>query len=305
VTCQVTITSTNPCYGTEIDLNNLTSNATSSVPADGLLILNGAGSFKSNVGALIGVGGCPGSCAGNWLTGVAIGSSDTALILTGTNFNLLTGPLLAATSSNNYIAAPNVINSNYWNGSASAIDGWQFNTALGTGTNPYTIFNITHSGIPTTSSVLVQAPAYASYWDPTNPSAPFKFQMTTNGFTGSFVPVGNSISANRTYTIPDASGTLSLGTVEYCGATSGGTQACAKTVETLPFIIYGDVTLNTATSQSITTLPFTAATYSCTGSDLTTAAGIVSFNTYANASVTIQESGGVNTDHLRYMCVGF
>jgi hypothetical protein len=111
-------------------------------------------------------------------------------------------------------------------------------------------------------------------------------------------------TANRTVSWPDASGTVSLAAVEYCGATTGATQACAKTVQTLPYIAWGDVTLNTATSQSISTLPFTDGLFSCTGSDLTTPAGIVSFNTYVSASVTIQESGGVNTDHLRYMCVG-
>jgi len=94
--------------------------------------------------------------------------------------------------------------------------------------------------------------------------------------------------------------------VQFCGATSGASQACVKTREINPFIIFGDVALNTATSQSITSLPFTAAAdYSCTGSDLTTAAGVVTFNTYAAASVTIAETGGVNTDHLRYICIGF
>jgi len=123
-----------------------------------------------------------------------------------------------------------------------------------------------------------------------------------NAFEGLFDI--HNITAARTWTQPDASGTSSLAAVEYCGATSGGTQACAKTVQALPLIVWGDVTLNTATSQSITTLPFTDGLYSCSGSDLTTAAGIVSFNTYAAASVTIAESGGMNTDHLRYQCVG-
>ena len=116
-----------------------------------------------------------------------------------------------------------------------------------------------------------------------------------------------TLTANRSYTAPDATGTLSLGIVEFCGATSGGTQACAKTVQTNPIVVFGDVTLNTATTQAITTLPFTAAAdYSCSGSDLTTAAGVVSFSAYTSgAQATIQETGGANTDHLRYMCVGF
>ena len=94
--------------------------------------------------------------------------------------------------------------------------------------------------------------------------------------------------------------------VEYCGATSGGTQACAQTRELNPIIIFGDVLLNTATSQSITALPFTSSSsYSCSGSDLTSTGGIVSFNTYAAASVTIQELNGTTSDHLRYVCAGF
>lgn len=113
-------------------------------------------------------------------------------------------------------------------------------------------------------------------------------------------------STNRAVGFPDAAGTVSFGVVENCGATTGGTQACAKTVQTLPIIVFGDVLLNTATTQSITTLPFTAgADYSCSGSDLTTTAGTVFFNTYAAASVTIGENGGTNADHLRYLCIGF
>lgn len=106
------------------------------------------------------------------------------------------------------------------------------------------------------------------------------------------------------YDVTAANYSQSIGTSLYCGATSGATQLCSQTMERLPFIAWGDVLLNTATTQSITGLPFTAATYSCSGSDLTTAAGVVSFNTYANTSVTIQENGGANTDHLRFICAG-
>jgi hypothetical protein len=133
--------------------------------------------------------------------------------------------------------------------------------------------------------------------------APTTTSGSAAGVSGTFQAPA-TMQANRNWTMQDAAGTVSFDVVEYCGATSGATQACAKTVQTNPIVVWGEVTLNTATTQSITTLPFTDALYSCTGSDLTTAAGIVSFNTYASASVTIQESGGVNTDHLRYVCVG-
>jgi hypothetical protein len=122
--------------------------------------------------------------------------------------------------------------------------------------------------------------------------------------SGTITHAAPSTAGTNTITDPAATGTTSLTVIEYCGATSGATQACAKTVQTNPIEVWGDVLLNTATSQSITTLPFTDALYSCDGSDATTTTGIVSFNTYASASVTIVESGGVNTDHLRYHCVG-
>jgi hypothetical protein len=100
--------------------------------------------------------------------------------------------------------------------------------------------------------------------------------------------------------------TRSQAAVHYCGATSGAAQACAQTNEVLPIIVFGDLQLNAATTQTLSGLTFTsAASYSCTGSDLTTAAGVISFNTYAAASVVVQEAGGANTDHIRYQCVGF
>ena len=100
---------------------------------------------------------------------------------------------------------------------------------------------------------------------------------------------------------------MSLASVEACGSTSGATQACAGTVESPGIIVFGNVTLNSAATQAITTLPFTAAgDYACTGSDYSTAAGIVSFSVYASgASATIKESGGATTDILYYMCVGY
>ena len=96
-------------------------------------------------------------------------------------------------------------------------------------------------------------------------------------------------------------------TVENCGATSGSTQACAKTVKYQGIAVFGNVTLNGAATQAITTLPFTAAgDYACWGSDFTAAAGIVSFSVYTSgAQATIKESGGGTSDVLYWGCVGF
>lgn len=101
--------------------------------------------------------------------------------------------------------------------------------------------------------------------------------------------------------------TMTYPTVEFCGATSGATQACAKTVKNLGILVFGNVTLNSAATQAITTLPFTSAsTYSCWGSDFTTAAGIVSFSVYTSgASATVKESGGTTADVIYYGCAGY
>lgn len=130
--------------------------------------------------------------------------------------------------------------------------------------------------------------------------------LTGGGATTFTNTLTSAPSANRTSTLPDASITVSGAVFQDCGSTSGGTQACAGTVKPTFYVIRGDVLLNSAATQSITGLPFTAAAdYSCSGSDLTNAAGIISFNTYATSSVTVQESGGGTSDHIRWQCSGF
>lgn len=121
---------------------------------------------------------------------------------------------------------------------------------------------------------------------------------------GSTTHVAPAEGGNNTITDPAGSGTASLAAFAYCGATTGATQDCANGVQTLPISIWGDVLLNSTASQTVTKLPFTDNLYSCTGSDLTTATGIVSFSSYAPASVIIQETNGTNNDHLRYICIG-
>ena len=140
---------------------------------------------------------------------------------------------------------------------------------------------------------------------------PFGSVYLGGSATNNFILTGTAGQAT-TITIPDpgvASETangIALST-QFCGATSGATQACAKTVKTLGLLVFGNVTLNTAATQAITTLPFTAAgDYSCWGSDFTNAAGIVSFSVYTSgASATIKESGGGTSDVLYYGCAGF
>ena len=121
---------------------------------------------------------------------------------------------------------------------------------------------------------------------------------------GSITHLAPAAAGKNTIIDPAATGTASLANIETCGNTSGDRQNCAKSVQTLPIIIWGTANLNAAASQSITKLPFTDALYSCTGSDDTTSTGIVSFVAYKPDSVIIVVTNGETTDHLRYICVG-
>lgn len=91
-------------------------------------------------------------------------------------------------------------------------------------------------------------------------------------------------------------------TVEYCGTTS----TCAKTQKTTGFVIFGSVAFPTASTVTVTSLPFSTSTsYACTASDFTTAAGVVNATTYTSgASITFTETNGVNTDTMFYVCAG-
>ena len=114
----------------------------------------------------------------------------------------------------------------------------------------------------------------------------------------------------NTATFPNATGTVSFARVEYCGATSGSIQPCARTVQYLSTIVFGDVILNGSSFQLITRLPFTQSTFSCSGSDLTNPAAVVSFTNITafpnpEASVLMIESGGGTSDQLTYQCVGY
>ncbi|HTC64975.1 MAG TPA: hypothetical protein VK709_19190 [Candidatus Saccharimonadales bacterium] len=121
---------------------------------------------------------------------------------------------------------------------------------------------------------------------------------------GSITHVAPPVAGTNTITDPAATGTASLAAVENCGSTQGETQMCARSLETLPIIVRGTMNLNSGASQSITKLPFTDALFSCTGSDETTPAGVVSFSSYKSDSVIIRETNGATTDRLRYVCVG-
>lgn len=189
------------------------------------------------------------------------------------------------------------------------------------------IVGIAVSGAGTSGSVtLMQEGAALCLFDPTS-VVQNDFVTASSTVAGSCHDAGSTLPGDGSQVLgrvasPSAAGSLpytvifnivpgglstSLASVQFCGATSGATQACAKTVESPGIIVFGNVTLSSAATQAITTLPFTAAgDYSCWGSDYTNAAGIVSFSVYASgASATIKESGGGTSDVLYYSCIGF
>ncbi len=101
---------------------------------------------------------------------------------------------------------------------------------------------------------------------------------------------------------PNNVGWFNIPNIQDCGTTS----TCANTQKSL-VIVRGSVAFPTATTVTVISLPFTSsASYSCTAGDATTAAGVVNATTYTSgASVTFTETGGANTDTMRYICAGF
>lgn len=223
-----------------------------------------------------------------------------------------------ATNSANQSSPQLCFQGSNWTGSLSQTDTWCFQNVPGSGANPPQVLTLTHFGAGTVSNTI-NIPYVLNVGGPsTGITGTLGMFGSTSGYAGwttagvagnpgltampVSAPASSGLFMGESAGSPTSTAWKPIG--EYCGATSGGTQACAQTVQ-FPIIIHGEVTLNTATTQSITTLPFTDGTFSCSGSDLTTPAGTVSFANYLAASVTIQETGGVNTDHLRYICAGF
>jgi hypothetical protein len=248
-------------------------------------------------------------CGSNSILWTASGNSGTFLLANttpATNLANQNSPLL-------------IVQGSEWNGASAVNDTWTIQNILGAGSNTTSTLVFSHAGAPI-NGVTTLFPGAVNTGIASGVSGSFGMFGAASGFAGWTVSgvAGSPHLISMPTADPAQSGYLLAGFVGnptgtlwippsvfmYCGATSGATQNCTQTVQSAPLTVHGDVTLNTATTQSIGNLPFTAATYSCSGSDLTTVTGIVNFNTYANGSVVISESGGTNTDHLRYICVG-
>lgn len=89
------------------------------------------------------------------ITWSTMANTVTSLISNGT---VQVIPSTAATSGANQSSPNFKICGNYWTGSASAADCWNIQDVLGTGSNPTTTFNVTHSGSSGTTTVNFAPP---------------------------------------------------------------------------------------------------------------------------------------------------
>jgi hypothetical protein len=129
---------------------------------------------------------------------------------------------------------------------------------------------------------------------------PGNLGLTINGVNGVFT---HANSMNRTYTLPDASGTVSFAAVESCGTTT----TCSATVQTKPFLVYGTVPLTSGTPSkaTITGLPFTSASsYVCTATENTTAGNNLLKIVNTGGTSTVISGPNSVTDTINYQCVG-
>jgi hypothetical protein len=137
------------------------------------------------------------------------------------------------------------------------------------------------------------------------------FTITPDGFkstfggakTGTF---GGALTANRAYTMPDASGTVSLSQLYDCGRSAAASCALKPT----PRTIIGSAPLSSGTPSTVTVTginpAFTSSTsYKCTLSEETDATSNPLRITYSSgSSFTITGSDKV-TDTIGYVCSGY
>lgn len=111
------------------------------------------------------------------------------------------------------------------------------------------------------------------------------------------------ITANSNlYTFPTIAGQFAVGSLGVCSNVTGCGNGTVTFVA--PLWRVGDFTLSGG-SKTLNTMPYSSGTsYFCSGNDLTTPAGIISFTYSSGTNLTITETGGVATDHVRIMCAG-
>lgn len=96
-----------------------------------------------------------------------------------------------------------------------------------------------------------------------------------------------------------------LGSVLYCGATSGATATCTPSVGIGARTMAGVATLSSNASVITFSPAFTATTtFSCVGNDITTRANVVQVISTSTTSITITNTTGAS-DVINWSCVGY
>lgn len=154
-----------------------------------------------------------------------------------------------ATSGANQSSPNNSTCGNFWNGTASAQDCWNWIDTLGTGTNPTSTLTLTHSGSSGTTAL--------------NFAPPLTFgtiNVTGNASVGNNLTVTNNenVSGTSTVAISAVTGNQTVGgndtiTGILAAPTINGTTVNATTLNAAAFNgIIGSTTPNTATITSLT-----------------------------------------------------
>lgn len=195
--------------------NTVLANATSAAASPTALALPGCSTSSSALNYTSGTGiGCNSSINATtlastaWAAPGAIGSTTpntgafTTLSTTGAtthNGNVSQTQPTAATSGANQSSPTHVFNANYWTGSASATDSWTMQNVLGTGANPTSTLNLSHTGTSGNGGVLVNGTTDTS-WSTLFPL--YTFASVAHGNNNALIGSVINDLANSTNALP-------------------------------------------------------------------------------------------------------
>jgi hypothetical protein len=169
--------------------------------------------------------------ASNTFTGTSniFGSASGSVLLGASGIGIGTGQ--TATSSTNFNSPSLQFTGNFWTGTVSSQDLWQTQDLLGSGTNPTSTLNFTHSGSPGAATV----------------------SMPALKITGPGIPIATGTTSNT-----DLAGQITL-------STGAGSYTFTATYATAPIVVCTDTTALVPVKCSAST---TAITITGTASDV-------------------------------------
>lgn len=245
----------------------------------------------------------PGSDFGRVSLGQAA-SSGSVWLNDGTSMaGTFQGPLIIASNGAPETNVTGRIASLYLRTDGSNVGTSLYLKEVGTGNTGWKQFamqddiqTITNKSFPDTTTTFV------------NTAAPSK--ILSLNLAGATAATSSTLSfvqtVNRVYTFPNATGTVSLGTLYTCGTLA----ACSPTIRLNPQTVVGSAALNNASPSLVTITGISPAftsstTYSCTVSDQTSAAHPSTVTYVSGASFTITTGTNTITDTMSYVCAGY